>query len=207
MKARRLVVALTILSLGSLALGWTHDASAQNRWRRYRNGSAAVAAGATLNVRLDSQISTEDAHNGDTWTGHVTNDVTANDGRVAIPAGSPVTGVVTDAEQGTHSTPAQLDLSVRSVTVNGRTMDLNADAPEVVAGSQRAHKIGAIAGGAAVGALLGHTVAKNNHGTLIGGLVGGAAGYGLTRHAFRTLQLKPGTVMTFTTREQMMARR
>jgi hypothetical protein len=189
-------IMLTILALGSLNL----DASARTYRRGYRS-SAMVPAGSTVSVRLDSQISTENASQGDSWNGTVVQS-TGN-----IPAGSPVSGVVTTAVQGTHNTRPQIGLAVRRVNVNGRSYVMNADSPVIVAGTSRAKKLGAIAIGAGAGALLGHTVAKGNHGTLIGGIVGGAAGYGLTRHALRTMQLKSGTVVSFTTREDVLASR
>ena len=199
------VAALMTLALASPSLaGGNHHGKA---WGYRNNGrTATLPAGTTINVRLDTKLSTDDIQPGDRWTGTVTQSVGTGD-RIMIPAGSPVEGVVASVAQGTHSTPAQLDLAVREVTVDGQTRLLNADTPPIVGGTSRAKKLGAVAGGAAAGALLGHTVAKGKHGTLIGGLVGGAAGYGLSRHAFRTLQLKPGTVVTFTTREGMVARR
>jgi hypothetical protein len=178
----------------------TWNASNANRY------GVTIPAGTPINVRLNTNIATDDAHAGDPWSGTVSQSVVAGD-RVMIPAGSPVEGVIANVSQGTHSDPAQLDLAVRTVTVDGQTRSMTADTDPIVGGSSRAKKLGAVAGGAAAGALLGHTVARGNHGTLIGGLIGGAAGYGLTRNAFRTLQLKPGTVVTFTTREGMVARR
>ena len=83
---------------------------------------------------------------------------------------------------------------------------MNATSENIVAGSKNAQKIGAIAIGAAAGALLGHAVSER-HGGLIGGLLGGVAGYGATRHAYRTLVLKPGTEITFTTTEDLVASR
>ena len=191
----RTFAAVSIVALGSLGLVWsTSDAR------------VLVSAGTPISVRLDSQISTEDARSGNTWNGTVSQSVYSG-GRVVIPAGSPVEGVVTTAAQGTHDSKARLGLAVRRVTVNGRTQSMNANTATIVAGSNRAKKLGAIAIGAGAGALLGHTVAKDNHGTLIGGLVGGAAGYGLTRNALRTLQIKPGTVVTFSTSQDVMAYR
>ena len=84
---------------------------------------------------------------------------------------------------------------------------MNAVTEPIVAGSNRAKKIGIVAGSAAAGALLGHAVARGSHGALIGGVLGGAAGYGLSRNALRTMQLKPGTVLTFTTRSDVLAYR
>ena len=198
--------ALATLALGPLSSTSTSAQSNGGYQRGYSRSSAVVGAGTSINVRLDSKISSESAHRGDSWTGTVTQNVYSGN-QVVIPAGTPVTGVVTTAAQGTHSTRAQIGLAVRRVEMNGQTRTMYADTPPIVAGSSRAKKIGAIAGGAAVGALLGHTVARGNHGTLIGGLVGGAAGYGLTRNALRTLELKPGTEVSFTTRQDVAVRR
>jgi len=204
MRSKTLVAAaLAVLALGSPGSLWTVDqANAQSRWYR----SYVIPAGTTIPVRLDSKISTENQVRGDFWTGTVDQSVLSND-RVMIPAGSQVEGVVTGASQGTHNSKATLDLAVRRVTVNGRSYRVNAETEPIVAGSHRAKKVGAIVGGAAAGGLLGHVVTGSKRGTLIGGLLGGAAGYGLTRHAMRTLQLKEGTVLTFYTREDMVARR
>jgi len=90
--------------------------------------------------------------------------------------------------------------------VDGRTLRVNGETEPIVAGSNRAKKVGAIVGGAAVGALLGHAVGDRK-GSVIGGLLGGAAGYGATRHALRTMQLKPGTVISFTATQDVVARR
>jgi len=198
MKTHRIA---SILTASLLALTLVHSAAdARSRYRYYnRNASAAVQAGSTINVRVDNNISTDDVQSGNQWTGTITSPVYSSGGRIAIPAGSPVTGVVTSSVEGTHSSPAQLSLSVRSVTVNGRQIGLNADTQPIVAGSKRARKLGAIAIGAGAGALLGHTVAKDSHGTLIGGVLGGATAYGLTRHSGRQLQVKAGTELAFTT--------
>jgi len=161
-----------------------------------------IPAGTPVSVRIDQRISTHHASAGDTWTGTLTRSVVVR-GRTAFPAGSAVRGVVSQSVQGTHSTKAQIALAVRSI--DGRSVRTNRET--IVADSHRAKKIGAIAVGAAAGALVGHAVAEHGHGTLIGGVLGGATGYGATRHAMRTLVLKPGTELTFTTREDLVARR
>jgi hypothetical protein len=203
--------ALVVLALGTLSSAWTSLANAQRDWGgsyRSRWGyrtSVMVPAGTPIDIRLESKISTDDNTSGDSWSGTVYRSVTSG-GRVAIPAGSPVTGVVVNAVQGTHETRPQIALALRQVTVDGRTMRVNGETEPIVAGSNRAKKIGAVVGGAAAGALLGHAVGDRK-GSIIGGVLGGAAGYGLTRHALRTMQLKPGTVVTFTAREDVVARR
>jgi hypothetical protein len=155
-----------------------------------------LRAGTTMDVRLDTRISTDDNHAGDSWSGTVTQDVVSR-GRVVIPAGSRVSGQVTSSVQGDHNTRPSLDLAVRSVEVNGYSRSVFASTPTIVAGSKRAKKIGAIALGVAGGAAVGGVVGGKK-GAIIGGLLGGGTSYGLTRHALRTMQLKEGTEIEFT---------
>jgi hypothetical protein len=219
---KQMLAIVAILALGSVCAMWTtgearhrygnYDSGQYDQYGRYQGyrtgyqGRILMPAGTSFNVRLDSQVSTENNESGDTWNGTVTQSVIAGN-RVVIPAGTPVQGIVTNSVQGTHNTRPSMQLAVNRVEVDGRSQVVNADTEPIVAGSNRAKKLGVIAGGAAAGALLGHTVARGSHGTLIGGILGGAAGYGLSRHALRTMQLKPGTVLTFTTRSDVLAYR
>src|SRR5258705_13170617 len=160
-------VVLAVIALGSVS---ALLATAQNRpyWndrnnrndRSYRNDrgyygeNMVLPAGTAIDVELSSRISTENANSGDRWTGTTSRPIIV-DGQVIIPEGSRVDGVVTRSAQGTHETRPQIDLAVRRVSVDGRSRRLNADTEPIIAGSGRARKIGAIAGGAAVGALVG----------------------------------------------------
>lgn len=208
-KAVRILVAVAVVTL-AIANASNSDARGRHHYRRTTQNASynrvLVPAGTSLDVRLDAELSTEVVHPGESWTGKVTQDVVTGSG-LAIPAGSAVEGVITSNSQGTHSTRPQMDLGLRSVTLNGQSRPFRADTPPIVAGSDRAKKIGVIAAGAAVGAVVGHTVAKDNHGTLIGGLLGGATSYGLTRNALRTMKLEAGSVLTFTVSENLLAQR
>jgi hypothetical protein len=210
---KRLLTTLAILVLGSVSALWS-TGEARDRYGRYQGyrsssyygNRVVIPAGTAMNVRLDSKISTDETQSGDTWSGTVTQSVIA-DNRVVIPAGTAVEGVVTSSVQGTHNNRPSVELAIRRASVDGSMRSMNAVTEPIVAGSNRAKKLGVVAGGAAVGALLGHAVAKGSHGALIGGVLGGAAGYGLSRNALRTMQLKPGTVLTFTTRSDVLAYR
>jgi len=201
-----MLVALTMgASMHSDATAYSRYRTNHRTYRTYRNSSVnnnnnnVVPAGTAIDVRLNQTIATDNMSRGETWTGTV-NSAVVTRGGVAIEAGTPVEGTISSAVQGTHSTPAQLTLTLRRI--NGRSVF--AQAEPIVAGSQRAHKMGAVLGGAAAGALLGH--ALGHHGAL-GALGGAAAGYGLTRHAFRTMQLREGTVVRFVTTSRMLANR
>jgi len=176
-----------------------------SRYERYGNNGITLRAGTPVEVRLDSRIETDDAQEGQTWTGTIARDVFAG-GRVMLPEGSRVEGVITAVQNGTHETRPQLNLAVREVAANGNWVRMNAETETIVGDSKRAKKIGAVVGGAAVGGLLGHAVGGDK-GSIIGGLLGGAAGYGATRGALRTMVLKPGTVITFTVSQDMTAYR
>lgn len=205
---RNVYLTTAILALSAVGSMWSTSEAA--RWNRNDRTSyydrVVMPAGTAFNVRLDSKISTEDAQPGDTWTGTVINSVIA-DNEVVIPAGSPVEGVVSSSAQGTHNSRPSLSLAVRRVMFDGQWRNVRAETEPIVAGSNRAKKVGAIVGGAAVGALLGRAVGRSTKGTVIGGLLGGAAGYGLTRNALRTMQLKPGTNLTFVSRNDVVAYR
>jgi len=166
----------------------------------------SVPAGTPITVRLDERLSTGHVRRGTHWNGTVARPVVVR-GRTIVPAGSPVDGVVTSAAEGTHHTKARMSLAIRSVRVHGETRSLPSGRETIVAESHRARKIGAVVAGTAAGALLGHAI-SDEHGALIGGALGGAGTYAATRHAFRTLVLKPGTELTFTTlRPGLTARR
>ena len=95
-----------------------------------------------------------------------------------------------------------LDLAVRSIIVDGRRQTIAAGAEPVVAGSTRARNLGAIAGGAAAGALIGRAVGGDGHDALVGGLLGGATAGGVVASSKGyQVELNRGIVMTFSTDE------
>jgi hypothetical protein len=156
-----------------------------------------LAAGTPIEVAVSTQISSETAHAGDSWTGEVKQAVIVGD-RVVIPAGSTVTGVVAGSLAAETGNRAMLLLEVRSVNANGKTIAVEAPTDSIIAGSPRARNIGAVAGGAAAGALIGKAVGGGK-GALIGGLVGGAAATGaVAKSKGYQVVVKEGTVLTFT---------
>ena len=144
----------------------------------FRRSGPRVPGGTGISVRLSSTISSERAGAGDSWNGVVTRDVVVGD-RVAIPAGSEVRGVVNAAREARRGTRAMLDLAVRSVRVNGKTTSISAGTDAVIAGSPRARNVGAIAGGAAAGALIGKAVGGDGKDAAVGGILGGATAAGV----------------------------
>ncbi len=103
----------------------------------------SVLSGTRINVALGGNVASETAHAGDAWRGLVTEGVRTQSGGL-IPAGSPVEGVVADAIAGSRGVPAMLELSVRSIRINGHDELIDAGAGPVLAGSARARNLGAI---------------------------------------------------------------
>jgi hypothetical protein len=161
----------------------------------------SMAAGTPIKVEVTAAITSETAQAGDAWSGKVQDNVIVGD-RVLIPAGSTVSGVVKGSRPAKKGDRAMLLLGVNSVNVHGKDIAVSGSTDSIIAGSTRARNLGAIGGGAAAGAVIGHAIGGSGKGSLIGALIGGAAtsavisgtkGYQVT--------IKPGTQITFVTDE------
>lgn len=81
-----------------------------------------LAAGTNFTVRLSDDLSTHDTHRGDSFRGVVAGNV-YKDGRIIIPAGSGIRGVVTQVSQGHHVGPhATLHLRPEEIVLPDGTM-------------------------------------------------------------------------------------
>ncbi|HTR97699.1 MAG TPA: hypothetical protein VMH61_07325 [Candidatus Acidoferrales bacterium] len=136
-----------------------------------------VPAGTTLKVTLGAAITSETAQPGQSWSGTLKEAITVGTA-APFPAGSTVMGVVDGATPAAKGGRALLLLRVTSIQVNGTSHDISASADSMVAGSTRKRNVGAIAGGAAAGALLGKALGGGGKGAVIGGLLGAGAATG-----------------------------
>jgi len=154
-----------------------------------------VPSGTQIKIRLAQSVSSQTARPGDSWQGVLTSPVTVDD-RVVIPAGAQVEGVVVAVKEAERGSRARLELGVRAVTVDERRTSLRASSEPVIAGSTRARNLGAIAGGAAAGALIGEATSGDaGKGAIIGGVL--ATGAVAASKGYQVV-LGNGTVMTFT---------
>lgn len=158
--------------------------------------ASAIPAGTHIPVSLLAQIDSEHNNVGDSWTGRVTRDVVVG-GRVVIPGGATVSGVVTGIDEGDATGQGSVTLDARSVeTVSGtRTID----AAPVSGGHSYADRgfparetaIGAGAG-AAIGAAIG-----GKKGAAIGAAAGGAGGAAMgSARNDQEVAMNAGTVLT-----------
>ena len=162
-----------------------------------RSPGVTVAAGTALNIGVDTQVSSETANVGDTWTGTIKENVIVGD-RVVFPAGSVVSGIVTESLPAAKGSHARLGLGVTGITVNGDKIAVEGGTEVIEAGSPRARNLGAVAASAGAGALIGRAVGGSGKGALIGGLIGGAvAGGAVAKSKGYQVVIKEGTVITF----------
>ena len=145
------------------------------------SASRTLEAFRQFSIATTATISSRTAKPGDAFTATIIGDVQDAAGRIAIPAGSLVSGTITDVKSAPNpSSPGRLTLAVNSVAVNGRSYPINASSDSLaterhgrpISGGD-AVKVGA---GAAAGAIVGQIITKNSKGTIIGAVVGAAAG-------------------------------
>ena len=164
-----------------------------------KRAELTVPVGTSIDVTLNTRITSETANVGDAWTGS-TRAASVVDGRNLIPAGSSVVGTVSGVTPARKGDRAMLDLALTSVTVDGHSYRVRGSTEAVIAGSTRARNLGAIAGAAAVGAVVGQAIGGSTKSTVIGAVIGGGAATGaVSQTKGYQVVLKEGTPLTFTT--------
>jgi len=139
--------------------------------------SGTLPAGTNLVIRMIDAVDSETNRVGQTFRASMDQPVMV-DGNAVIPRGADViVKLVDQQDSGKVTGRAGLTLSLQSVSVNGRMVDLNTVSVSQESGSQGA-KTAKVAGGtAAVGAIIG-AIAGGGKGAAIGAGAGAAAGAG-----------------------------
>ena len=171
-----------------------------------RAAELTLPSGTAIDITLATAITSETAAVGNAWSG-TTRNASVMNGRDVIPAGSSVSGTVTGVKEARKGDRAMLALGLTSIMVDGRSYRVHGNMEDVIAGSPRARNLGAIAGGAAAGALVGQATSHSTKGTVIGGLIGGGAATAVVSQTKGwQVVLKEGTPLTFTTAEPVAVR-
>lgn len=139
---------------------------------------ASVPAGTVMEAQFLEGVSSETSEPGDIFRARIANDVTTGGG-VAIPAGSEVIGVVTEAVA-TRKVGGRAKLAVKFtdlVLPSGGTVPIRASFVEE-GRSQTGKDAATIGGSAAGGAVLGRILNRKDRsrGAVIGAIIGAAAG-------------------------------
>ncbi len=159
-----------------------------------------VPAGTSLTMALGSALTTKTAKVGDGFGAMVVSDVMVGN-KVAIPAGSHVSGSVTNVVSGSSKIGGVPTLGLRFDTLelpDGQRVALNGELVQQ-GKSDTGRDTAKILGGAAAGAVIGHQVDNSDKGKVIGGLLGGAAGAIAAQKTGTEVQLPQDSTLTIAT--------
>ncbi len=124
---------------------------------------------------MGESLSSKSAQDGQTFSGTLANGIAVH-GKVVIPAGSGVTGTVSEAKSaGRFKGEAILAIRLTSVNIHGVPHNVSTDEYVVTQKGKGKRSAVMIGGGTGAGALIGG-LAGGGKGALIGGLVGAGAG-------------------------------
>lgn len=152
-----------------------------------------VPAGTELQVELVDGLSSGTSLAGQEIAGRLTADVMV-DGTVVLPAGSSLTGTVTETvPRKKVGGKALISLNFDHVVLaSGQTVAISAPFTEIK--SETGKDAATIGGAAVAGAILGHQVSEK-HGKLVGAVLGGAAGTAIASKTGQEIELPAGTIL------------
>jgi len=135
-----------------------------------------IPAGTTLAIRINQHISVKKSQAGDPFDGEIVEPVTDANGRMIVPKGTPVGGVVAASHKRGHFKGASiLQLRLTSMTLNGQRYPLETSSLTRSKKGKGKRSAAMIGGGTGLGMLIGG-IATGGTGLLIGGLAGAGAG-------------------------------
>jgi len=155
-------------------------------------GGPVIPVGTEIDVRLQNTLNSGTAQVEDRFEGTTLVDV-GLDGRVAIPAGSVLRGVVSSVEPATRTNrTARMTLSFDQITVSGRSYPIRGTVTQAIEGEGIRGEAGRTAAGAGVGAIIGG-ILGGFRGALAGILIGGGGTIAATEG--KEVELPQGSVL------------
>jgi hypothetical protein len=155
-------------------------------------GTVEIPVGVEIDVRLQNSLNSGTASVEDRFEATTVVD-TGVDGRVVIPAGSVVRGVITAVERATRTNrTARMTVSFDQVTVNGRAYPMRGTVTQAIEGEGIRGEAGRTAAGAGVGAIIGG-ILGGFRGAMAGILIGGGGTIAATEG--REVELPQGAVL------------
>lgn len=136
-----------------------------------------LPAGTNIEVRVNEPIQADNTAVGRTYAAQLTQPIMTSDGRTVAPAGAPAQLVVMQVTEGGAVTTGQVELGLKSITVDGVAHMVQSGTFETAQQGLGANRRTAamVGGGAALGTLVG-AIAGGGTGAAIGALTGGGAG-------------------------------
>jgi len=155
-----------------------------------------VPAGTVLTIRLGQPLGSKTSQVGTAFTGSVSTPISIG-GKMAVPAGSDITGTVREVKKaGRFKGAAVLSLQLDSITVNGHQYNIETEGFDQTSTGKGKRTAGMVVGGTGVGAAIGG-IAGGGKGAAIGALAGAAAGTVGAATGNRDIQLPVESTLSF----------
>ena len=155
-------------------------------------GESAIPVGTEIDVRLQSQLSSDTAQVEDRFEATTVVDLYEGN-RVLIPAGSVVRGIVSAVDRASRTDrKGSLTVSFDQVTVSGRNYPLRGTVTQAIESEGIRGEAGRIGAGSAVGAIIGGIIG-GVRGALLGVLIGGGGTIAATEG--KDVTLPAGTIL------------
>lgn len=152
-----------------------------------------LPAGTELDVRLSQRLSSDTAQVEDRFEATTLVDVRQNGGRVIVPAGSVVRGVVTDVDDaGRLERKGKLSLTFDQIRISGRVYPIRGTVTQAIEAGGYKEDVEKIGAGAAVGAIIGGIIGGVK-GAITGILIGGGGVVAATEG--KDVELPEGSVL------------
>lgn len=162
--------------------------------------SIEVPRGTTLSIRINQHISVKQSFAGQTFSGEVVRDVVPQgSSQVAIPRGTPVSGVIDEAHRRGHfKGRSVLELRLTSMQLGGQRYNLDTRDNVQTKKGKGKRSAAFIGAGTGLGMLAGG-LAGGGVGLVVGGLAGGGLGTGIAGlTGNRDIDIPAESVMNFT---------
>jgi len=157
-----------------------------------RSGQNGIPAGQEIDVRLQSELSSDTAQVEDRFEATTVVDLYAGD-RVLIPAGSLMRGIVTSVNRASRTDrKGSLTVAFNQITIRGRSYPMRGTVTEAIESEGIKGEVGRIGAGSAVGAIIGGIIGGVK-GALLGVLIGGGGTMVATEG--KDVTLPPGTIL------------
>jgi len=159
---------------------------------RTQSGRSAIPTGQEIDVRLQTQLSSDNAQVEDRFEATTAADLYEGN-TVLIPAGSVMRGVVSSVNKATRTDrKGSLTVAFDQVTINGRSYPMRGTVTQALESEGIRGEAGRIGAGSAVGAIIGGIVGGVK-GALLGVLIGGGGTIAETEG--KDVTLPPGTIL------------
>jgi hypothetical protein len=163
-----------------------------NRPATQSSGSSAIPSGQEIDVRLQTQLSSDTAQVEDRFEATTAADLYRGS-EVLVPAGSVMRGVVSSVNRASRTDrKGQLTVAFDEITINGRKYPMRGTVTQALESEGIRGEAGRIGAGSAVGAIIGG-IMGGVRGALLGVLIGGGGTIAATEG--KDVTLPAGTIL------------